>query len=208
MAVNAGAWSETAFISIARYVAAGSTDVEFASLTETIDIDMGDKGIDQIVNIKGGRMVKKTPQDITTITFEGYPVDCDSVGGTGFSNLFEGGQTWDTTEPFGVNSTIVRDIYRIAIMWTDDPAVTAGAGASAASTNSYRIIFAHAWCTSMKPSFTDGILKVKLEFKCPAFNKNGTSLIHEDSGDATAVTTLNSYNSTNYPPTGTTAYTW
>jgi hypothetical protein len=168
---------------------------------------MGDKDIEQIPNLKGGRVVKKTPQDITTITFEGYPVDCDSAGGTGFSNLFEGGQTWDTTEPFGVNSTIVRDLFRIAILWTDDPAATAGVGLTAASTNSYRIVFAHAWCTSMKPSYTDGVLKVTLQFKCPAFNKNGMALIHEDSGDATALVSLNSYNSTNYPPTGT-SITW
>jgi len=208
MAVNAGAWSETALITIARYVAAGSTDVEFASLSETIDIDMGDKDIEQIVNLKGGRMVKKVPQDITTITFEGYPVDCDSAGGTGFSNLFEGGQTWDAAEPFAVNSTIVRDLYRISILWTDDPAPTTAVGTTAVSTNSYRIVFANAWCTSMKPSYTDGVLKVTLSFKVAAFNKNGISQIHEDSGDATALVSLNSYNNTNYLPSGITAYTW
>jgi len=152
--------------------------------------------------------VKKVPQDITTITFEGYPVDLDSAGGTGVSQLFQGGTTWDTTEPLTGNSTIVRDIFRVALLWTDDSAATTAAGATSATTNAYRMVFAHAYCTSMKPSFTDGILKFTFAFKCTAFNKNGVALIHEDSGDATALAALNTYNSTNYPPTGSSAYTW
>ena len=210
MATNQGAWSETAFVTITRYAAGGGTDVQFASLTETIDIDMGDKDIEQVPTLIGGRVVKKTPQDITTITFEGYPVDLDSGSSpaTGVSQLFQGGATWDTSEPLTNTSTIVRDLFRIAILWTDDTTATSAAGATASSTNAYRIVFAHAYCTSMKPSYTDGILKVTFTFKCPAFNKFGMSLIKEDSGDATAIATLNTYNSTNYPPAGTSSYTW
>jgi hypothetical protein len=208
LAVNAGAWSETAFISIQAYAAGASgTDTGYAAITETIDIDMGDKDIDQVPTLIGGRVVKKVPQDITTITFEGYPVDIDSTAGTGVSEAFHGG-TWDTSEPLAVTSSRNRDLFRIAILWTDDSAATTAAGATAVATNSYRIVFAHAYMTSMKPSFTDGILKFTFSFKCPAFNKNGIGLIHEDSGDATALAALNTYGSVNYPPTGSTAYTW
>lgn len=207
MALNLGAWSETAFITITKYAAAGGTGYEYGALTETIDIDLGDKDIDQLVNLKGGRMVKKIPEDITTITFEGYPVDIDAVGGTGISQMFHAG-TWDTTEPMTVTSSLNRDLFRLAILWTDDTTATSGAGATAATTNSYRIVFAHAYMTSMKPSFTDGVLKFTFQFKCPAFNSQAIGLIHEQSGDATALTTLNTYSSTNYPPTGTSAYTW
>jgi len=207
MSANAGAWSETAFVTIAKYVAAASTDVQFASLTETIDIDLGDKDIEQVPTLIGGRVVKKTPQDMTTITFEGYPLDIDSAGGTGVSQMFHGG-TWDTAEPLTLVASTLRDIFRVSILWTDDPACTSGAGATAVLTNAYRIIFAHAYMTSMKPSFTDGVLKFTFTFKCPAFNKYGVALIKEDSGDATALTTLNTYNSTNYPPEGTIAYTF
>ena len=177
-------------------------------MTETIDIDLGDKDIEQTPTLIGGRVIKKVPQDITKITFEGYPVDLDSAGGTGVSQMFQGGTTWDTSEPLAHTSTLVRDLFRIAILWTDDTSATSGAGATAATTNAYRIIFAHAYMTEMKPKFTDGILKFTFSFKCPAFNKYGVSLIKEDSGDATALTTLNTYNSTNYPPAGTTAFTF
>lgn len=207
MALKTGAWAETALVSIAKYATGGLADVEFAALTETIDIDLGDKDVDQVVNLKGGRLVKKTPQDITTITFEGYPVDIDSAAGTGISQMFEGG-TWDTTEPMTVEASTSRDLFRLALMWTDDTAATSAAGATTGTSNAYRIVFAHAYMTSMKPSFTDGILKFTFSFKCPAFNSKGVALIREDSGDATPVLILNSYNSTNYPPMGTVGYTW
>ncbi len=203
MALKAGAWSETALVTITKL---DGSNVEFAALTETIDIDMGDKDVDQIANVGGGRMVKKTPQDVTTLTFEGYPVDIDSAGGTGVSQMFEGG-VWDTTEPMVAYSSLGRDLFRIAILWTDDTAATSGAGSTSAGTNSYRITFAHCWMNSMKPSFTDGILKFTFSFKCPAFNPKGTANIREESGDATALPTLSAYDTTNYPPLGT-SYTW
>jgi len=204
MALKSGAWSETALVTITKI---GGSDVEFAALTETIDIDLGDKDVDQVVNVGGGRFVKKTPQDITTVTFEGYPVDIDSTAGTGVSQMFEGG-TWDTTEPLQALASRGRDLFRLTILWTDDTAVTSATGATAVATNSYRIIFAQAWMSSMKPSFTDGVLKFTFSFKCPAFNPKGIANINEQSADATALVILNSYSTTNYPPLGTTDYTW
>jgi len=83
-----GAWSETALVGIA---AQGGTDVKFASITETVDIDIGDKDFDVIATLAGGRLVKFTPQEPTTITLEAYPVDAATTGfttattGAGFS---------------------------------------------------------------------------------------------------------------------------
>ena len=203
MALKAGAWSETALVTITKH---NGSNVEFAALTETIDIDMGDKDIDQIPSVAGGRLVKKVAQDITTITFEGYPIDIDSADGTGVSQMFEGG-TWDTIEPLETYSSLGRDLFRVAILWTDDTSATSAAGSTAAGTNSYRIVFAHCYMTSMKPSFTDGVLKFTFSFKCPAFNPEKTANIREESGDNTALSALSAYDSTNYPPRGT-SYTW
>ena len=203
-----GAWTETALVTITKYASAGGTDLEYAAITETIDIDFGDKGVDQIANLKGGRIVKKTPQDIATITFEGYPLFVASATTPYPSQMFESG-TYDTSEPIQQPSNLGRDTFRVVIMWTDDVAATAAAGLTAASTNAYRVIFAHAWMTSLKPSFTDGILKFTFEFKCPAFNKNGTSQICEQSGDNTALVSLTGFGTTGYNPLSTAAaYTW
>jgi len=212
MTLAAGAWSETALVAIAYYGSGSETsnDIQFASLTETIDIDMGDKDIDQVASIGGGRLVKKVPQDITTITLEMYPLDIDAIGGTGVAQLFHDTKAnWDSSEPLEVTSSRNRELYRIAILWTDDTSVTTGNGAVTSGSNAYRIIFAHAYCTSAKPSFTDGVLKVTATFKVPAFNPNGVGNIHEQSIDGTAtLNALNTYNSTNYNPNASTAYTW
>lgn len=211
MALPAGAWSETALVAIAYYGngAQSSNDMQFATVTETIDIDMGDKDIDQVASVAGGRLVKKVPQDITTITLEVYPLDIDAKGGTGASQMFHDlSSNWDASEPMDQNATRNRDLFRVAILWTDDTTATTGNGATAASKNAYRIIFAHCYCTGYKPAFTDGVLKVTLTFKVPAFNPNGIALIHEQSGDATALPALSTYNSTNYNPNGVAAYTW
>ena len=97
--LGTGAWSETALVAIAYYGNGSETsnDIQFATLMETIDIDMGDKDIDQIASLAGGRLVKKTPQDITTITLECYPVDIDAKGATGIAQLFHDTEAnWDS----------------------------------------------------------------------------------------------------------------
>lgn len=207
MALAAGAWSETALVTITKYAASGGTDVNFHAITETIDIDMGDKDIEQLVAVGGGRLIKKVPQEITTITFEGYPVDINSASGSGVSQMFEGG-TWDTTQPLTADSSRLRDLFRVAILWTDDTSVTSATAATGSTTNSYRITFAHCWMTSMKPSFTDGVLKFTFSFKVAPFNRFGISQIHEESADSASLPALNIYNQTNYDPNKTSAFTW
>ena len=209
--LNFGAWSETCLISITpkNLTGAGGTEVQFAAMTETVDIDQGDKDIEQIPNLKGGRMVKKVPQDITTITFEGYPIGIDHAGGKGVSQFFNVATgDFDTTEPLVTASSIGRTIFRVCILWTDDTTVTAASGAVTAAKAGYRFSVVNAYMTSMKPSYTDGILKVTFAFKVPAFNKQGTAQIREESTETTtAMVVLSTYDITRFPEDGTT-FTW
>ena len=48
-------WSETAKIAIA---AQSGSDVQFVTITETVDIDIGAKDFDVIATLAGGRLVK------------------------------------------------------------------------------------------------------------------------------------------------------
>jgi len=64
-------WSERAKIAIC---VEGGSDVAFEADTETTDVDLGDKDIEAIATLKGGRLVKYIPQEITTITLEAYPL--------------------------------------------------------------------------------------------------------------------------------------
>jgi hypothetical protein len=191
-------WSEIAKVCIA---AQAGTEVEFQAITETVDIDIGDKDFDIINTLAGGRLVKFTPQEPTTITLEAYPADAGTAGlttaatGTGFFDLVT---TVDTTQPLTYTVDKTRTKYRIAIMWTD-ASVTA-AGQVVAPTNfALRVVAADAYFTSVKPSFTDGLLKFTVVAKVPAFNKSGTGLVKVESigGAATAtLTALASYTST------------
>ena len=293
-----GAWSETALITVSKFnpSTAASTDKtvneNFMALTETIDVDLGDKDIEQVVTLGGGRLLKKTPQDLTTITVELYPL---TIGGensaaalsspttaTGMfqwfssalntivsstatsgasTTLTDTAQTWTTnqysgfrvrltggtgsgqyrsiasntataltispswtTNPDATSTYVIegpdqseplaniisrnRDIYRVAIMWTDDTAATNALQTNASSTNAMRFDFAHAFLVSAKPSFTDGVLKVTAIFKLLPFNRNGIGNIKFESGNNGQVPALNEYNGTNYSLTATADYTW
>jgi len=191
MVVYQDAWSEMALISIAS--SGQATDTEFAAFTETIDIDRGDKDIDAVVNVKGGRIVKKIPEDMTTVTFEAYPID---IGVTsGLSQQFN--RTYDVAQPLSSTNTFYRDKMRVAILWTDDITATSGAGAVASGSQAYRFTAKNGYITSSKPSFTDGVLKFTFQFKFPPFIKTGTGNITEESTDSSAaITALGTYTAT------------
>jgi hypothetical protein len=194
-------WSETALVAIS---AQGGTNVPFACLTETIDIDIGDKDFEVINSLCGGRMVKFNPQDVTTVTLEAYPLEAGTMNltatttsGTGFFDLMN---TVDTTQPLTIPADRTRTPYRLAIMWTDKTAETDATAAIIAPTNTaLRFVGADGYFTSVKPSFTDGQLKFTVNYKVPAFDKTGSANIKMESvaGETTAtMTALASYTST------------
>ena len=83
---NVDSWSETALISI---TAQGGSDVQFACLTETVDLDIGDKDFDVINSLCGGRIVKFNPQEPTSITLEAYPLEAGTATGTTVTGFFD-----------------------------------------------------------------------------------------------------------------------
>ena len=195
--VQPDTWSEVAKIAIA---AQAGTDVPFVSITETLDIDIGDKDFDVINTIAGGRLVKFNPQEPTTITLEAYPVEAGTTGlasataGTGFFDLMN---TLDNTQPIVVDVDRTRTPYRVAIMWSD-AAVDAEAQVIAPTNYALRVVAADGYFTSVKPSFTDGVLKFTVTYKVPAFDKSGSANVKMESvgGAATAtLTALASYTS-------------
>lgn len=189
-------WSETAIVSIA---AQGGADVAFASITETVDIDIGDKDFDAIATLKGGRLVKFTPQEPTSITLEAYPLDAGTDTGTTGKGFFDLMHTSDSSQPLQIKFDRTRSKYRIAIMWTDNTSLTdATAEVVAPTNNALRVVAAEGYFTSVKPSFTDGVLKFTVTYKVPPFDKNGDEnvIIESVSGTTTAtMAALASYTS-------------
>ncbi len=82
------AWMEKCLIGIS--VIAGE-EVQFASVAETADFDIGEKDIEGLALVNGGRMTKHNPEGDSTITFEAYPLEAG--GGDGFFDMLHGNQT-------------------------------------------------------------------------------------------------------------------
>lgn len=179
------AWMETCLVAIC---AIGGSDVQFASVTETIDMDLGAKDIDVKYIVNGGNVATWTPQGPATITFEAYPLVAGTVSGGseyGFFDLLHPGTY--STQPFSATNNHTRTKYRVSMLWTDDTTATSGAGAIASSTRGIRIAVANGYFTDVKPSFTDGVLKFTVTFKAPAFSKAAGSNQKFDSTDGSEI---------------------
>ena len=81
------AWLETCKIGISKI---GSEEVQFDSLMETADLDIGEKDIEGLALVNGGRVTKWMPEGDSTITFEAYSLE--SAGGEGFFDLIHGNE--------------------------------------------------------------------------------------------------------------------
>ncbi len=81
------AWMETALIGISII---GSEEVQFNSIVETADFDIGEKDIEGLALVNGGRVTKHNPEGDSSITFEVYPMEAG--GGEGFFDLLHGNE--------------------------------------------------------------------------------------------------------------------
>ncbi len=194
------AWQRHALISIDD----GTTAYNMHALTETIDIDQGERELDLLNLLNLGQIPKHGGHGLTTVTFEGYALEAGSIsaGGasvaaTGFWDIFAEIPRKDTSEPIQVSISNEVTRYRVAILWTNDGTATAGSSAVASSSTNLgvRYVIADCYCTSHKLDFTDGILKTTLTFKGPAFNKAAEARIKMESIDTTAsaLSALSSY---------------
>jgi len=201
MAGNTGqAWQETFLVEITQPGnTLGNNNAE--GTTETIDIDLGEKDIEQVVMGNGGRLEKIVPEGISTITLECYPLNVGSADISaaaetlGFFDLLH---AEDTTFPLAISNTTARTRVRLAIMWTDDTTAGDASDALAATANfGLRMVFADAFVTSAKSSFTDGILKWTIMIKVVPFDSAGASNIQFQSANGITGTmpALGSYTS-------------
>jgi len=186
-------WSEVGLVAIA---AQSGSDVSFQTITETVDIDIGDKDFDVIATLAGGRLVKFTPQEPTTITLEAYPVEVGTDSGITGKGFFDLMNTADATQPQIIQFDRVRTKYRVSLLWTDSTSVSYATQQVGMPYTALRVAAADGYFTSVKPSFTDGVLKFTVTFKVPPFDKSGNANVSIMSTDGTAtLTAMVSYTS-------------
>jgi len=198
------AWQRECLIEISD----GTTHVKLEGLTETVDIDIGERELDIINLLNLGQIPKHGSQGISTVTFEGY---CKEAGtgatgaqtATGFWDIFAQKPGMDTSEPQTNSITVDATRFRVAVMWTSEAGETLASGAVANTEKARRFVLSDCYCTAHKDAFTDGILKTTLTFKGTNFNAAAAARMKIESIDGGSVGTFSAL--TTYVP-GTTPW--
>ena len=197
------AWQRQCLIEISD----GTTIMTLHAITETIDIDIGERDLDVINLLNLGQIAKHgAGVGITTITLEGYCLEAGSIAAgaaTGFWDFFAQKPAMDVAEPQTNSLTVDATRFRVTVLWTNETTASAASGEIAAAQKAKRFVIADCFCTGCKESFTDGILKTTLSFKGSAFNKSASARVKMESHDATGAVVLSALG--NYTP-GTTPW--
>ena len=115
------AWMEVCLIAISK---AGGSDLQAAGETMTVDFDIGEKDIEGIPLVNGGRMTKWTPEGDSSITFEAYPLEAGTDTGTTLKGFYDLMHTVDAVVPIRITNDRNRDKYRVLVLWTNDPSAS------------------------------------------------------------------------------------
>jgi len=178
MTATPDAWTEFCLIGIKRE--RDSSEVQFAALTEDITgLDFGDKEIEGMPLLNGGRVAKLTPMADESVTLKVYPVSA-LLDGTGVMQHMHPGTADDTTAPISVTNSNLRQKHRLVIVWATTLPATAEA-ATEADAAAYRITVANAYMTSYKPSFDDKLMSAEITFKWVPFTKGALGNKKEES---------------------------
>lgn len=176
------AWMEVCLVGIS--ILDGS-DVQFAGLTETLDFDIGEKDIEGIPLVNGGRVTKFNPEGDTTLTIEAYPLEAGTDTGTTGKGFFDLMHSQDAAVPIRIVNDHERDKYRVLVLWTNDSTATTAQSTTAENASALRIGLADGHFTSVKPAFTDGVLKYTITYKCAAFDKSAVANVMIESAAGT-----------------------
>src|SRR3990167_207612 len=190
MAIQVGAWAKEALVAI---TAQAGAEVAFAALTNTIDIDPGEKGFESIPMLNGGRVLKFAPHTDITVTMEAYFLDAGTDSGASGKSFWDLVHTQDTSQPVQVSVDRTRTKYRLAIMWVDSTSITDAAAQVVTPTNrALRFVASDGYFTSVKPSYTDKHLKFTVAFKVPPFDTSASANVKIESVSGSATATMGS----------------
>ena len=187
-------WQEVALLSIKDMT--GTTAMNFALITESFEPKAGDKEIEQISTVSGGRITKWTPEGMTEFTAKIIPIGDGYVNQTsleGFWGLFQAATTNPTAIPLDIQNTRNRKTWNLSCLWIQGGVTNFPANAflaSTASCDAHRFSIRNAYITANPMSFStsDG-LGADITVKCPAFTKAGASNVKVESTDAAGTLT-------------------
>lgn len=187
-------WSETAYVAITK--SGSGSDVEFYAITSSVEVTVGDKDVDFMPMLNGGRLSAFKPQADTTITLDLYPLQAGTATGTTGKGVFDLIGTSDATQPVSIDTSRTRNKYRMTILWTDDTTVTSATAAINLNQIGLRVIAKNGYIISATPSGNmtpNDPLKWQVKFKCGAFDKDGNPNVTIQSVDGSATMTMATY---------------
>lgn len=189
------AWSDCAKVTITAQ-AGTNVDWEYYTLTESIDIDEGERPIETQAVLCGGRVTRTLPQEDSTVTLKLYPVHAWNPiadgAGTGVAEVFYDTKTIiEASKQYDIsNASGTRAKYRVAILWTDDTTETEATSAMSKDSLALRFVCRNAYATKVTSSFGAGgtLFSQDLVFTVPAQTKAGSANImwQSTTSDATA----------------------
>jgi hypothetical protein len=185
-------WSEVALVSLSKL---SGTNVEFYSITNSIELTVGDKDVNFMPMLNGGRLADFKPQGDIEGTMEVYAVEAGTDSGSTAKGVFDLLGTTDATQPVSFSNSRTRDKYRVTVLFTDDTTVTSAVSDINLNQTGLRFIIKGAYITSVTPSGAmtpNDPLKFQVKFKAGAFDKDGTSNLEVQSTDGTATMTMTS----------------
>ena len=172
-------------------------------VTSTTDGTTSDKLVDTTVNFStlgiaaGDKIINTTDNTTANVT----AVDSATVLSIDSDIMASGEDYIISDSPYRVVNSRTRNKYRVLVLWTDKTTTVKASEAIANSLNALRIGYANGYFTSVKPSFTDGILKYTVIYKCVAFNRSGTANVMMEScaagGGSDALPVIADYTTSN-----------
>lgn len=176
-------WKEVCKISI---IDTDSNVIVFDGFTEDITaMDWGEKDIEGMALLNGGRIVKNTPMTDESITLKVYPVKADNATTDSMVQLFHPQSTPDTTQPILVDNVVDRKQVGLVILWATILPATATT-IPGDSIPAYRIEVINAYVTKYTPSFDDKHLSAEITLKWTPLAKDATRNKREESTDGSA----------------------
>lgn len=187
-AASFDAWQEKCLVALSK-MDAGS-NIEYWALTEDVDIDDGEKPMEGVAIVNGGRIAKHSPHGDIEVNMTMYPIAVSTASGTAGTGIFDAKYTTaDTTQPISISADATHQKYRVAILWTEDTTITTAGGATAANKYGMRFVCAGGYITKVKPEKfgPSDPFKVTVTFKAPPFDKSASANAKWESTDDSAV---------------------
>ncbi len=201
MAGKAGGqiWGETFLAEITK-LAGSNLKIEGVSSFDTLNITFGDKTFESIVLANAGRLQRMVPEGPCEITFEAYVLEAASgdltsaTTLTGFFDLISGDDN-DTSQPFRLLSSTIRNRFRMTITWTEDTALVSAAGELTNGNEAFRLAVADGFITNVVLTTGDnGALKTTVTFRADPFDSFADpNYLFESVAGTGTITTLANY---------------